>query len=112
MAWGMIRKRRQKRVVNSNRATDSEESRQLLSATLQLTRMSETIKTVGELAAYIILGLTNKEIAAMINRQPRTVETIKYRLRKSLCIPADIRTDEWLKRYLPLRDPGAFQTGI
>lgn len=160
LSW--IRKRRQSRVVNTNSASDSDESRQLLSTTMQLTRMAETIKNVGELAAddapdalekiaseiralnyssntwelfrnsfenmhpgffaaltrdcpgmsigeqrmaaYIILGLTNKEIASMINRQPRTVETIKYRLRKSLEIPSDIQTSEWLKRYLPVRE--------
>ena len=55
------------------------------------------------MAAYIVLGLTNKEIASMINRQPRTVETIKYRLRKSLKIPTDVTTIDFLRRYLPIR---------
>lgn len=146
---------------NSNAANDSTESRQLVAAALQMSRMSEAITTISNLAsngapgalekiagelkaldysantwemfrssfesmhpgffealtkdcpnmsigeqrmaAYIILGLTNKEIATLINRQPRTVETIKYRLRKTLNIPADITTPDYLRRYLPIR---------
>lgn len=58
--------------------------------------------STGELriAAYIVMKMTNKEIAAVINRQPRTVETIKYRLRKHLDLPADITTESYLARFL------------
>ncbi len=155
-----IRKRRRMN-INKKEATDTDESRQLVSVALQMSRMSEAINTIGDLAsnaspgalekinteiksldysantweifrssfesmhpgffealmkdcpglsigeqrmaAYIILGLTNKEIASLINRQPRTVETIKYRLRKALQIPTDITTQDYLKRFMPIR---------
>lgn len=157
----VIIRKRKSRIVNQETAADSDESRQLVSAALKMSRISDTIKTIGELAsdrspdaldkistelkqldysentwemfrksfesmhpgfmaaldkdypglsineqrmaAYIVLGLTNKEIASMINRQPRTVETIKYRLRKSLKIPTDVTTIDFLRRYLPIR---------
>lgn len=59
--------------------------------------------SIGEqrMAAYIVMGLTSKEIASIINRQPRTVETIKYRLRKELNLPADVSTADFLRRYMP-----------
>ena len=157
----VIIRKRKSRIVNQETAADSDESRQLVSAALKMSRISDTIKTIEELAsdrspdaldkistelkqldysentwemfrksfesmhpgfmaaldkdypglsineqrmaAYIVLGLTNKEIASMINRQPRTVETIKYRLRKSLKIPTDVTTIDFLRRYLPIR---------
>ncbi len=156
-----LRSRKRRAVINKEEAPDTDESRQLMSATLQMSRMSEALSTIGELAssaspdaldkiaseiksldysahtweifrssferlhpgffdalnkevpnlsigaqrmaAYIILGLTNKEIATLINRQPRTVETIKYRLRKDLHIPPEIPTVDYLRRFLPLR---------
>lgn len=156
-----IKKRRRNSVINKNEATDTSESRQLVSAALQMSRMAEAVSSIGEIAAggapgaleritneikqldysvntwevfrssfesmhpgffealakdcphlsigeqrmaaYIILGLTNKEIASLINRQPRTVETIKYRLRKDMNIPSEIPTADYLRRYLPIR---------
>lgn len=38
------------------------------------------------MCAFILLNRTNKEIAAIINRSARTVETIKYNLRKKMGI--------------------------
>lgn len=53
------------------------------------------------MAAYIVIGMNTKEIASIINRQPRSVETIKYRLRKHLDLPSDVSTDDYLRRYVP-----------
>lgn len=52
------------------------------------------------MAAYIVIGMNTKEIASIINRQPRSVETIKYRLRKHLGLSSDVSTDDYLRRYI------------
>ena len=38
----------------------------------------------SRMCAFILMGLTTKEIAAFTNRSPRTVEAIKYNIRKKL----------------------------
>lgn len=43
-----------------------------------------------KLAAYLKLGLSTKEIAALMKISPRGVEISRYRLRKKLQIPAEI----------------------
>lgn len=48
------------------------------------------------MCGFILLNRTNKEIAAMIHRSVRTVETIKYTLRKKLGITES--TESYLRR--------------
>lgn len=48
------------------------------------------------MCAFILLNRTNKEIAAMLHRSVRTVETIKYTLRKKLGISEP--TENYLRR--------------
>lgn len=38
------------------------------------------------MAAYVLLNLNSKDIARMTNRSVRTVDNIKYNLRKKLAI--------------------------
>lgn len=46
--------------------------------------------TQGEtrMCAYVMLNMTNKEIAALTRRNVRSVETMRYRLTKKLQLPA------------------------
>lgn len=46
------------------------------------------------MCAFIVMNLTNKEIASLTNRSVRTVECIKYNLKRKLAI--DIPTEEFL----------------
>lgn len=54
--------------------------------------------TPGEtrMCAFIYMGLSNKEIAAMTDRSERAVESMKYRLRTRLSLSGDISTSAWL----------------
>lgn len=47
------------------------------------------------MCAFIVMNLTNKEIASLTNRSVRTVECIKYNLRRKLKI--DVPTEQFLK---------------
>ncbi len=49
------------------------------------------------MCAYLMLGLTNKEIAGLTNRSYRTVESIKYRLHKKLGLDTE-PTSAYLRR--------------
>ncbi len=53
-------------------------------------------KSEVRVASYIFLGMTSKEIAQMTNRSVRTVDSIRYSLRKKLCI--DISTESYLRQ--------------
>lgn len=46
--------------------------------------------------AYIITNLSVKEVASLTNLSPRTVETARYRLRKKLNIPSDVKLYDFL----------------
>lgn len=54
------------------------------------------------MCAFIQMGLTTKEISAMTNRSPRTVNCIKYNLRKKCGIT--ISTEEYLRRIAVMSD--------
>lgn len=58
--------------------------------------------TKGELrmCAYMLTGLSTKEIAAITNRSSRTVETVKYRLRKKLNITEGISLQKYLDEFV------------
>lgn len=58
--------------------------------------------TKGEkrMCAYIKMELSTKEIAAITVRSTRTVETIRYRLRKKLGLPDDISTEYYLRHSI------------
>lgn len=49
------------------------------------------------MCAFILLSRTTKEIAAILNRSPRTVESIKYNLRVKLRIK-DMTTEQYLRK--------------
>lgn len=57
--------------------------------------------TAGEnrICAFIIMQLNTKEIAALTNRSVRTIDTIKFRIRKKMDIPSDISTLTFLQKY-------------
>lgn len=54
--------------------------------------------TKGEkrMCAYIKLELSTKEIATVTNRSARTVETVKYRLRKKFDIPEGVSLESYI----------------
>lgn len=49
------------------------------------------------MCAFILLSRTTKEIAAILNRSPRTVESIKYSLRLKLRVK-DMTTEQYLRK--------------
>lgn len=53
------------------------------------------------LAAFIKTGLTNKEIAPLLNISVRGVETARYRLRKKLNLPTESSLTEFLNGLTP-----------
>jgi len=57
-------------------------------------------KMQQRLCALLVLNMNTKEIAEVTNRSVRTIETLLYRLRKSLDIPADEKTVTFLRRLL------------
>ncbi|MDQ8005141.1 MAG: LuxR C-terminal-related transcriptional regulator [Pedobacter sp.] len=58
--------------------------------------------TTAELtiAAHIYLGFTTKEISTYTFRSPKTVETIRYNLRKKMELPSDDNLTVWLRNYV------------
>lgn len=54
--------------------------------------------TKGELrmCAFVMMNLSTKEISAITNRSTRTVETVKYRLRKKLNLPDGTALTDYL----------------
>lgn len=58
-------------------------------------------KAEVRMCAFILLNMTNKEIAILTNRSVRTVETIKYNLRKKLAITG---SSEMYMRHLSTAD--------
>ena len=54
--------------------------------------------TPGEnrICAFIVMNLTTKDIATLLNRSSRTIDTIKFRIRKKLDIPKDVSTLSFL----------------
>lgn len=54
--------------------------------------------TSGErrMCAFVRAGMKTPEIAALCHRSPRTVESMKYRLKKKLSISADMSLDRYL----------------
>lgn len=57
--------------------------------------------TKGEkrMCAYIRVGLSSKEIATITNRSARTVETIRYRLKKKLNLPEGSSLTSYLTEF-------------
>lgn len=58
--------------------------------------------TPGEnrMCAFIIMNLSTKEIAMLTNRSIRTIDTIKFRIRKKLNIPGDVTTSSYLRQFI------------
>lgn len=58
--------------------------------------------TPGEsrMCAFIIMNLSTKEIASLTNRSIRTVDTVKFRIRRKLNIPSDVTTSNYLKTFI------------
>lgn len=58
--------------------------------------------TKGELrmCAFMVLNLTSKEIALITNRSARTVDTIKYSLRKKMQVDESMPTVAYLRKFL------------
>lgn len=58
--------------------------------------------TLGEsrMCAFILMNINTKEIALLTNRSTRTVETIKFRIRKKLDIPKEINTLTYLRSFI------------
>ncbi len=54
--------------------------------------------TSGErrMCAFVRAGMKTPEIATLCHRSPRTVESMKYRLKKKLSIPTDLSLDRYL----------------
>ncbi len=48
------------------------------------------------ICAYLRMNLSTKEIASLLNFSIRGVETIRYRLRKKLDLPADVDLNQWM----------------
>lgn len=54
--------------------------------------------TAGEnrICAFIVMNLNTKDIAALLNRSPRTIDTIKFRIRRKMGIPKEVSTLSFL----------------
>ena len=48
----------------------------------------------------LVLNLTSKEIALITNRAARTVDTIKYSLRKKMQVDESMPTVAYLRKFL------------
>ncbi len=61
--------------------------------------------TPGEIrmCAFILMGLSNKEIAAMTNRSVRTIEVVKHNIRKKFDIAEP--TESYLRRLAACQPP-------
>ncbi len=53
----------------------------------------------NRLCAFIVLNLSTKEIASLTNRSVRTVESMKFRLRKKMGIPRNVSILSFLQRF-------------
>jgi DNA-binding CsgD family transcriptional regulator len=60
----------------------------------------ELTVTELKLAAYLRLNLNTKEIAQLLNISVRGVETSRYRLRKKLSLPNEIKLSDFLLRFV------------
>lgn len=49
------------------------------------------------LCCYLKMGLTSKDIAALLNVNPRSVEMARYRLRKKMNLPRSTNLSEYLR---------------
>lgn len=56
------------------------------------------------MSAFILVGLSTKEIAIMTNRSVRTVETIKHNLRKKLGINITETSDSFMRKIASVSD--------
>ena len=54
--------------------------------------------TAGEnrICAFIVMNLNTKDIATLLNRSPRTIDTIKFRIRRKMGIPKEVSTLSFL----------------
>jgi tetratricopeptide (TPR) repeat protein/DNA-binding CsgD family transcriptional regulator len=57
-------------------------------------------KMEQRLCALLVLNMNTKEIAQITNRSVRTIETLIYRIRKNLNIPAEEKTTQFLRTFL------------
>ncbi|WP_177229073.1 triple tyrosine motif-containing protein [Pustulibacterium marinum] len=62
---------------------------------------TELTKREKRLSAFIKMGLTNKEIAPLLNISTRGVETARYRLRKKLELPTEESLSKFLEELAP-----------
>ncbi len=62
-------------------------------------RYPQLSKTDLRLCAYLHLGMSTKEIAALTYREVRTIDSQRNRLRKKLALPADTSLQDFLKAF-------------
>ncbi|MDL2256805.1 tetratricopeptide repeat protein, partial [Bacteroidales bacterium OttesenSCG-928-I14] len=68
---------------------------------LNLNKINPNLSKIEQrLSALLVLNMSTKEIAAVTNRSIRTIETLIYRLRKNLNIPAEEKTTSYLRKLL------------
>ena len=60
------------------------------------TRHPDLTKSEKRICAFMLINLSTKEIAELLDRSPRTVDVTKYNIRKKL--NTDLSTDEYLRR--------------
>lgn len=63
------------------------------------TRHPDLTKGDIRLCSFLLMNLTNKEIATLLNRSDRTIETAKYRLSKKLNLPPGTRLEKYLHGF-------------
>ena len=71
--------------LQENFRTQFDETNQALYTRLSL-RHPDLTKTEMNMAAYVLLNLNSKDIARMTSRSVRTVDNIKYNLRRKLAV--------------------------
>lgn len=52
-----------------------------------------------KLLAYIRMKMSNKEVAALLNSTPKSVEMSRYRLKKKIGLRAEDNLDKWVESY-------------
>lgn len=57
-------------------------------------------RTETRMCAYIIMNLSNKEIASMTNRTTRAVESVRYRISKKLDLPENESLLTYLRKFM------------
>lgn len=76
-----------------------------------LNRAYPTLTTnENQICSFIIMNFNTKDIAAMTNRSPRTIDTIKFRIRRKMNIPKEVSTFSFLMNFTKDEPTGAETT--